>query len=72
MGFVEAKSDTLLFIYRQGYDTVYLLLYVGDIVLKASSGPLLRRTISALQQEFSMKNLGALHHFLGVFVQHGS
>jgi hypothetical protein len=37
IGFVEAKSDTFLFIYRYGDDTVYLLLYVDDIVLTAST-----------------------------------
>lgn len=67
--FVEAKSDTSLFIYHRGADTVYLLLYVDDIVLTASSMPLLRRVIGALQQEFSMKDLGELHHFLGMSVQ---
>jgi hypothetical protein len=61
---VEAKSDTSLFVYRRGADTAYLLLYVDDIVLTASSTPLLRRVISALQQEFAMKDLGELHHFL--------
>ena len=45
-----------------------MLLYVDDIVLTASSPHLLRRIISALQQEFSMKDLGELHHFLGVHV----
>jgi hypothetical protein len=45
-----------------------LLLYVDDIVLTASSPALLRRIISALQQEFSMKDLGVLHHFLGMHV----
>jgi hypothetical protein len=64
LGFVEAKSDTSLFVYRRGADTAYLLLYVDDIVLTASSTPLLRRVISALQQEFAMKDLGELHHFL--------
>jgi len=52
----------------QGTDTAYLLLYVDDIVLTASS-QLLRRVISGLQQEFSMKDLGELHHFLGMHVQ---
>jgi hypothetical protein len=66
IGFVEAKSDTSLFVYRRGSDTAYLLLYVDDIVLTASSPPLLRRIISALQQEFAMKDLSALHHFLGM------
>ena len=31
---------------------------------------LLQRTISTLQHEFSMKDLGQLHHFLGMQVQH--
>ena len=69
IGFVEAKSDTSLFIYQCGSDTAYLLLYVDDIVLTASSPGLLRRIILALQQEFAMKDLGALHHFLGMQVQ---
>ena len=70
LGFVEAKTDTSLFIYHAGADTVYLLLYVDDIVLTASSSSLLQRTISALQHEFSMKDLGKLHYFLGMHVQH--
>jgi hypothetical protein len=66
IGFVEAKSDTSLFIYRRDNDTVYLLLYVDDIVLTASNADLLQRTIVALQREFAMKDLGPLHHFLGI------
>jgi hypothetical protein len=58
-----------MFIYRHGTETVYLLLYVDDIILTASSPALLRRIISALQHEFSMKDLGELHHFLGMEVQ---
>jgi hypothetical protein len=68
LGFIEAKSDTS-FIFRWGCDTVYLLLYVDDIILTASSTTLLRCTISALQQEFVMKDLGSLHHFLGITVK---
>jgi hypothetical protein len=40
IGFVEAKSDTSLFIYWRGNDTVYLLLHVDDIVLTASTSKL--------------------------------
>jgi hypothetical protein len=36
LGFTEAKSDTSLFIYQDGSDTAYLLLYVDDIILTAS------------------------------------
>jgi hypothetical protein len=69
LGFVEAKSDTSLFVFRRGSDTAYLPLYVDDIVLTASSPALLHRIILALQHEFSMKDLGVLHHFLGMHVQ---
>ena len=54
LGFVEAKSDTSLCIYHHGAETAYLLLYVDDIVLTASSPSLLRRIITSLQQEIAM------------------
>jgi hypothetical protein len=69
LGFAEAKSDTSLFVFRRGSDTVYLLLCVDDIILTASSTELLCRTISALHREFTMKDLGPLHHFLGITVE---
>jgi len=69
LGFLEAKSDTSLFVYQRRSDTAYLLLYVNDIVLTASSPELLWQIISALQQKFSMKDLDELHHFLGMHVQ---
>ena len=37
-------------------------------MLTASSEQLLRHTITALEREFSLKDLGALHYFLGVAV----
>jgi hypothetical protein len=70
IGSVEAKSDSSLFIFYHGPDTVYLLLYVDDIILIVSSMELLCRTISALQREFAMKDLRLLHHILGITVEH--
>ncbi|GJV57137.1 ribonuclease H-like domain-containing protein [Tanacetum coccineum] len=68
VGFHHSRCDTSLFIYRQGMDTAYLLLYVDDIVLTASSSDLLQRIISSLHQEFAMTDLGPLNYFLGIFV----
>jgi hypothetical protein len=48
IGFVAAKSDTSMFIDRCGDDTVYLLLYVDDIVITTFTTDLLQRTIDAL------------------------
>ena len=68
LGFVETKTDTSLFIYRRSPDTAYLLLYVDDIVLTASSIGFLKHIIEALQREFAMTDMGQLHHFLGISV----
>jgi hypothetical protein len=68
LGFVEAKVDTSLFIFRWGVDTVYLLLYVDDIILTPYNTTLLRRTVFGVHREFVM-DLGPLHHFLGITVE---
>ncbi|XP_022014668.1 uncharacterized mitochondrial protein AtMg00810-like [Helianthus annuus] len=47
----------------------YLLLYVDDIILTASSDSLLRNIIKSLSAKFNMTDLGKLHHFLGIAVQ---
>jgi hypothetical protein len=58
MWFIEAKSDTSLFIFHHGSDTVYLLFYVDDIILTTSSTALLHRTNFTIQREFAMKASG--------------
>ena len=68
LGFLEAKSDTSLFVYRHGSHTAYLLLYVDDIILTASSDDLLCRIIASMQASFPMKDMGPLQHFLGIAV----
>ncbi|GKC78763.1 ribonuclease H-like domain-containing protein [Tanacetum coccineum] len=56
---------------RKGSDTAYLLLYVDDIVLTASSTALLQRIIASLHAEFSMTDLGPLNYFLEVLGRSG-
>ncbi|GJT08023.1 ribonuclease H-like domain-containing protein [Tanacetum coccineum] len=49
--FYHSKTNTSLFIFYKGPDTAYLLLYVDDIILTASSTSLLQRIISLLHAE---------------------
>ncbi|GJW13157.1 ribonuclease H-like domain-containing protein [Tanacetum coccineum] len=51
-----------------GSDTAYLLLYVDDIILIASSTAFLQSIIATLHAEFSMTDLGSLNYFLGISV----
>ncbi|KAI3746178.1 hypothetical protein L6452_08601 [Arctium lappa] len=66
MGFQHSRTDSSLFTYHQATGTAYLLLYVDDIVLTASSASLLQAIIAQLSREFSMTDLGALNYFLGI------
>jgi hypothetical protein len=72
IGFVQSKADPSLFVLRQGRDTAYLLLYVDDIILSASTAALLHTITARLKMEFAIKDLGPLRFFLGVDVQRRS
>lgn len=51
---------------------VYLLFYVDDIVLTASTTSLLEHIIGNLSGAFAMKDLGELKFFLGIQVTQNS
>ncbi|GKB90826.1 ribonuclease H-like domain-containing protein, partial [Tanacetum coccineum] len=72
VGFQQSKTDSSLFIYHRGSDIAYLLLYVDDIILTASSFAFLQRVIASLHGEFAMTDLGLLNYFLGISAQRSS
>ncbi|GJS26288.1 ribonuclease H-like domain-containing protein [Tanacetum coccineum] len=61
----SVHPDYVCLLQRKGTDTAYLLLYVDDIVLIASSESLLQQIIRSLHQEFARTYLGSLNYFLG-------
>nr|GEV25651.1 putative reverse transcriptase [Tanacetum cinerariifolium] len=65
-GFYRSRCDSSLFIYRQGSQVAYLLIYMDDIILTASYPALLQQIIGSLNNEFDMTDLGALNYFLGI------
>ncbi|GJT80375.1 ribonuclease H-like domain-containing protein [Tanacetum coccineum] len=69
IGFHHSKTDASLFVYHRGSDIAYLLLYVNDIILTASSTALLQRIINSLHGEFVMTYFGSLNYFLGISSQ---
>jgi hypothetical protein len=65
-GFFCSLADPSLFIFHSNSDTLILLLYVHDILLTGSFAPLVTNLIQLLSFEFAMKDLGPIHHFLGI------
>ncbi|GJZ84773.1 ribonuclease H-like domain-containing protein [Tanacetum coccineum] len=60
----EASTSCLVL---AGSQVAYLLIYVDDIILTASSTTLLQQIIASLYKEFDMTDLGALNYFLGIY-----
>ncbi|KAK1662393.1 hypothetical protein QYE76_050552 [Lolium multiflorum] len=71
-GFVPSTADTSLFLLQRPEVTMYLLVYVDDIILISSSDVVADRLVSALSGDFAVKDLGALHYFLGLEVSRSS
>lgn len=71
-GFTNSRCDSSLFIYHHGSHIAYLLLYVDDILLTASSLELLHKITKVLGSKFSTTDLGDLNNFLGISIKQES
>lgn len=67
-GFFCSLADPSLFVFYCSNEILVLLVYVDDMLLTGSSVALVDDFIQVLHAEFSMKDLGPIHHFLGVKV----
>lgn len=69
IGFIASKSDTSLFIYRKSNITIFMLIYVDDIIVASSSEAATNALLKDLNKDFALKDLGDLHFFLGIEVR---
>ena len=68
LSFTPTKSDTSLFVRFTSSHTLLVLVYVDDILITGSSLFAITTLISSLNSCFALKDLGDLHHFLGIQV----
>lgn len=48
---------------------IYMLLYVDDIIIRGINSNYIHNLILHLEQEFELRSLGELHHFLGIKIE---
>jgi hypothetical protein len=58
-----------LFFYNKGDVTIFLFVYVDDIIVASSSQEAVSALLQDLRAEFALKDLGPLHYFLGIEVK---
>ena len=63
MGFTQTPSYPCLYV---DSETFIVAMYVDDIILGGKSKSKLMEVKKELSKTFEMKDLGPLHHFLGV------
>jgi hypothetical protein len=68
LGFTGSKADTSLFIHHTTSVTMYLLIYVDDIIIVSSVHIAIDELLQLQCIDFAVKDLGNLHYFLGVEV----
>jgi histone deacetylase 1/2 len=72
LGFIPSKADTSLFHYSWGNHSLFVLVYVDDIIVANSSQDATDALLRDLQKDFALKDLGDLHYFLGIEVKKSS
>jgi hypothetical protein len=68
LGFCRSRSDTSLFFLKDASFTMYVLIYVDDIIITCSKATAIDDLLHQLSSDFAVKDLGKLNFFLGVEV----
>jgi histone deacetylase 1/2 len=69
LGFRPSKADTSLFYYSRGGHTIFVLVYVDEIIVASSSQDATMALSKDLEKEFALKDFGNLPYFLGIEVK---
>ena len=67
-GFLNSNVDTSLFILHSTSVSIYLLVYVDDIIITSNNPSTVQHFITLLSCRFSLKDLGVLTYFLSIEV----
>ena len=66
LGFVKNKVDQCIYLKVSGRKSIFLILYIDDILLASSDLSLLNETKMLLSNSFDMKDLGETSFVLGI------
>lgn len=67
-GFIQSRADTSLFTLRKGSLSLFVLVYVDDLIITGSCDSQIAAVTKHLQASFAIKDLGPLSFFLGIEV----
>ncbi|XP_043717828.1 uncharacterized mitochondrial protein AtMg00810-like [Telopea speciosissima] len=65
-GFSQSQADHSFFVLRQGSASIFILIYVNDIIITGSDMALLQDIKTRICTTFHTKDIGPLKYFLGI------
>jgi hypothetical protein len=71
-GFLQAKSDSSLFIRKTLNDFIVVLIYVDDVIIASNTFTAINKVKQYLRTTFPIKDLGKLKYFLSIEVARSS
>lgn len=66
--FKPTVSDPSLFVHHSPISSIYVLVYVDNIIITGPNSSHISNFITSLSNRFSLKDLGTLSYFLGIEV----
>ncbi|KAG8474184.1 hypothetical protein CXB51_034153 [Gossypium anomalum] len=66
VGFIISKPDASLFVRVTSDSTLYVLVYVDDIIITGSMPTSIHYFVQQLNKEFSLKDMGDFYYFLWI------
>ena len=69
LNFTRLNAETCLYVCREGSDICFLVVYVDDLLLAASSSRFMSKVKEKLSHTFRMRDLGAASYILGIKVE---
>lgn len=68
LGFIRSNVDYCLYTLKLKEDTVYLLIYVDDLLICSKNIELIKKVKKMLSDKFKMKDLGKIKEYLGIII----
>ena len=68
--FSRCENDVCLYTKSTNHGIIYILLYVDDLIIASPNFGLIKTMKENLKQEFKIKDLGTLKHFLGFSIEY--
>ncbi|KAJ3507815.1 hypothetical protein NMY22_g16815 [Coprinellus aureogranulatus] len=69
MGFIRLDAETCLYLYKEGDQLCFVVVYVDDLLLAATSRKFMDSVKKKLSSRFKMKDLGPAKYILGMVIR---